>query len=218
MSRAAPPKDLHKTSLKGVSIFTCSYLFAAALLTMYTRNWEFLLYTSVVFTFALCALEVHRHIPLKPSMLWSLSIWGLMHMMGGLVPVPVTWTIDGTKHVLYSLWLIPYVLRYDNLVHGFGFAAITWAFWHLLRIRVKAQRPTIGLLALCMLAGMGLGALNEIVEFIATLSFASTNVGGYANTCEDLIANFAGALVTACLIRTFDNGKVPNVKMTEWKL
>jgi hypothetical protein len=50
-------------------------------------------------------------------------------------------------------------------------------------------------------AGMGLGSLNEIVEFVATLTIPETNVGGYINTGWDLVANFVGATLSVVLIR-----------------
>ena len=41
------------------------------------------------------------------------------------------------------------------------------------------------------LAGMGVGAFNEVVEFFTTLVLEDTNVGGYQNTGRDLVANHA---------------------------
>jgi hypothetical protein len=52
-------------------------------------------------------------------------------------------------------------------------------------------------------AGMGLGALNEVVEFVAVLTMPKTNVGGYVNTGWDLVANAVGALVAVVAIRVF---------------
>jgi hypothetical protein len=60
--------------------------------------------------------------------------------------------------------------------------------------------PTFGLMVLCAAAGLGFGALNEVVEFLATLLIAETNVGGYRNTGWDLISNLIGATVAASLI------------------
>ena len=48
-------------------------------------------------------------------------------------------------------------------------------------------------------AGMGLGALNEVVEFVAT-RIAETNVGGYVNTGWDLVYNALGASLAAVII------------------
>jgi hypothetical protein len=60
--------------------------------------------------------------------------------------------------------------------------------------------PTPGLMVLAATAGMGLGALNEVVEFLATLALPNTNVGGYLNTGWDLVANLVGAAVAATII------------------
>jgi hypothetical protein len=50
------------------------------------------------------------------------------------------------------------------------------------------------------LAAMGLGAVNEIIEFIAVLSVPDTNVGGYLNTALDLVFNAAGAIIAMVLV------------------
>lgn len=47
------------------------------------------------------------------------------------------------------------------------------------------------------LMGMGLGALNEVVEFVATLVQPQSNVGGYRNTGFDLVFNMLGSGVVA---------------------
>jgi hypothetical protein len=62
-------------------------------------------------------------------------------------------------------------------------------------------RPSPGILMLCVAAGLGFGAFNEMVEFIATRLLPQTNIGDYENTGWDLVANFVGALVAAALIR-----------------
>ncbi|MCK5082487.1 MAG: hypothetical protein KAR31_06230, partial [Candidatus Omnitrophica bacterium] len=60
--------------------------------------------------------------------------------------------------------------------------------------------PTGGLLFLCVIGSMGLGAVNEIVEFLAMVFVPETNVGGYVNTALDLVANLTGSLIAAFLI------------------
>lgn len=54
-------------------------------------------------------------------------------------------------------------------------------------------------------AGMGFGGMNEVIEFVATLLLPETNVGGYLNTCLDMVANFIGATVAAALIWYFES-------------
>jgi hypothetical protein len=60
--------------------------------------------------------------------------------------------------------------------------------------------PTGGLIVLAAAGGMGLGALNEVIEFAATLLVPETNVGGYFNTGWDLVANTTGATFAAVVI------------------
>ena len=47
----------------------------------------------------------------------------------------------------------------------------------------------------------GLGALNEIIEFIVTVFVPENNVGGYVNTALDLVFNLIGAVIAAVWIR-----------------
>jgi hypothetical protein len=66
--------------------------------------------------------------------------------------------------------------------------------------RGVTARPTFGLLASCVAAGMGFGPANEVVEFLATRVLPETNVGGYENTGGDLVSNMVGYLTAAVLI------------------
>ena len=52
---------------------------------------------------------------------------GFCHMAGGLVPVPAHWPYNPPNAVLYSLWLISDLLKYDQIVHAYGFGVTTLA-------------------------------------------------------------------------------------------
>ncbi|MBX3442879.1 MAG: DUF2238 domain-containing protein [Planctomyces sp.] len=203
---AAAP-DIPNTPLLPVAGFTALYLLPAIVGAVRTRNGEFLFYIAVLFFLIGAVFVVHRRIGLSRVALWGLSLWGLMHMAGGLLPVPESWPIHGDKRVVYSWWLIPGTLKYDQLVHAFGFGVTTLVCWEGLRAILKSQgagpapAPTPGMLTLCAAAGMGFGALNEVIEFVAVLLVPETNVGGYENTGWDLVANLVGATAAAVLIR-----------------
>jgi len=87
------------------------------------------------------------------------------------------------------------VLRFDRLVHAFGFGAASVACWQALVPRLTA-RPDARVAVLAALAGMGIGAINEVVEFAAS-RLSSTNVGGYSNTGFDLAFNTIGCAAAA---------------------
>jgi len=191
-------------ALLPVIAFTALYLLGAVALALARGNTEFLYYIAVMLVLVVVVWQVHSRVLLTTGTVWALSIWGLMHMAGGLLVVPASWPIDSGSRVLYSLWLIPDYLKYDQLVHAFGFGVATWVCWQGIRAAVaergRVLQPSPGLMTLVALAGMGLGALNELVEFVATLLIPETNVGGYLNTGWDLVANFVGATFAASVI------------------
>jgi hypothetical protein len=188
-----------------VAAFTALYLAASIVVALGLGNQEFLFYIVVMVVLIVVIWGVHRSISIPQPLLWALSVWGLAHMAGGLIPVPASWPIDGDIRVLYSLWLVPDRLKYDQLVHAYGFGVATWVCWHGIRSAITSRGghavPTFGLMVLAATSGMGLGALNELVEFAATLLVPETNVGGYLNTGWDLVSNFVGAASAATVIR-----------------
>src|SRR5690606_18892114 len=157
----------------------------------------------VVLAAALAVLLDAKVARLPTWLLWCLSAWGLLHMLGGNVPLTRS---DGEPIVLYSLWLIPFNaptgwLKYDQVIHAFGFftcaCVVSVLMTPLLR---EDRRASVMPYALAALAGMGLGALNEVVEFAAVLTLPETNVCGYINTGWDLVANGVRATLGGALL------------------
>ncbi len=188
-----------------VLAFNLLYLAVALIASFQLQTREFLFYFVVMCLLLAGAGTLHLRVRFPVAALWGLSLWGLAHMAGGLMPIPESWPSHGETHVLYNLWLIPQRLKYDQLVHAYGFGVVTWICWLGLQkafaSRGIAMQPTLGLLTLCVAGGMGFGAANEVVEFIATLTLPSTNVGGYENTGWDLVSNLVGCLLAAIIIR-----------------
>jgi len=189
-----------------VVIFTLVYLAVSIVAAVVTRNREFIFYIVVMCILMVAVAAVHRRVGFGSGVLWGLSVWGLLHMAGGMIPVPASWPVNGPQRVLYSWWLVPNLLKYDQIVHAYGFGLTTLACWQGLQVLVAGAGhtnlpPTLGGLTLCAAAAMGFGALNEVVEFMATLLVPETNVGGYVNTGWDLVSNTVGALLAAAGIR-----------------
>ena len=180
-------------------IITTTYLIIAGVGVVATGDREFRVYLTVVLVSMLVLLSLHRRIGFSPAVIGGLCLLGGLHMAGGLVRVPEGWPADG-RHVLYNLWLVPGRLKFDQLVHFYGSAVGTWACWQGLRVGASLRRPKAGPVALCVLAGAGLGAINEVAEFVTTRFVPDTNVGGFENTGWDLVANLAGASVAGVVI------------------
>lgn len=52
-----------------------------------------------------------------------------------------------------------------------------------------------------VMAGLGIGALNEILEFVVSICVPGSGVGGYINTSLDLCADLIGAILALLYIR-----------------
>lgn len=131
---------------------------------------------------------VYERRPLSLLALAGLSAWGLGHMVGGLV--------EAGGGIVYEWMVIPGTLRFDKVVHAFGFGFATIACYELLRPAYDGTDR--GAAAFAALAGLGLGATNEMVEFLIARYSADSNVGGFVNTGWDLVFNTLGAVVAAC--------------------
>lgn len=175
-------------------IFTLGYVGAFLVHFLTIGNTEFVSYivTLLVFLALIATTQKVARFPLW--LLWSLSVWGLAHMAGGGI------NVDGA--VLYAKVLLPVagdgeltVLKYDQVVHFYGFGTAALVLWHVMRRNFPALDGTRTLYAFAALGAMGLGAINEIIEFVAVIAIPNTNVGGYFNTGLDLIFNAAGVLV-----------------------
>ncbi len=122
----------------------------------------------------------------------GLSLWAVGHLAGGIIDI-------GDDRTFYNA-VFPGRLHADNVVHfvGFGSAGLVW--WEATRAWLPT-RPghRVGLAVAVWLAGMGVGACNEVVEFVITLVDEDTNIGGYRNTGRDLIANMLGSALAAAI-------------------
>ena len=188
-----------------VILFSAAYMTVFVGVALTRKNYEFVLYAGVVLVLAAWVLVKQRKVQFDPVILWGLSLWGLLHMAGGNIRVG-----DG---VLYNVQLLPTLLRYDQLVHAFGFGTATLACFHILRSMLKPAIPRrVTLIILVALMGCGLGALNEILEFLAVKTIPETNVGGYDNTLWDLVFNLIGATIAATWAVTRRQKRVPSDK------
>lgn len=182
-----------------ILFLTVAYLIAAAIGAIVTGNIEFVWYLAIILVALAVTALIHWLVGLTTPLLAMMSLMGALHMAGGLMPVPANWPVED-RPVLYDLWFVEPFVRYDHVVHALGYGVVTWLWWQYLSAHDNKARPTLGRMLICGLASVGLGAANEMAEFIATQTLADTNVGGFENTGWDLVANFAGAMLAAIAI------------------
>jgi hypothetical protein len=162
-------------------------------------NYEFLIYVGVIIFF-LCLIGISlKKVDYTLGSLVGLTVWSALHLAGGGI------TIGEGR--LYDLMLIRLsetypVFRYDQFVHIWGFGTSTLVVFSLLAGKLKkpVENP-IALGIVLVMAGLGMGALNEILEFAVTIWVPQSGVGGYLNTSLDLCANLIGAILALVYIR-----------------
>jgi uncharacterized membrane protein YjdF len=157
-------------------------------------NLEFMFYVAIIIFFLFVIVLTNHRVDYSLHVLWGLSLWALMHMSGGAV------FIGGTR--LYDIILIPLIgepyliFKYDQLVHIIGFGVATVAMYQLLKPSI-GKGHWISLSIVIIMAGLGVGALNEIIEFVASVAVPESGVGGYYNTSLDLVSDLVGAIIAA---------------------
>ena len=120
--------------------------------------------------------------PLPAAVLWTLSVWGALHLAGGLLGDP-----SGRSSILYNWWLVDGWLRYDQVVHGYGIAVATVALTHAARRR---DRPVLR----GFVWAQGIGVGNEVVENVFARLVEGSNVGDAVNTTWDLVWHLIGGM------------------------
>lgn len=181
-----------------VAVFTGLYLVASSVWFLSRGNYEFIGYIATMLVFIGIIVWTLRTSQLSDWALWLLSIWGLLHMLGGGVRIG--------DHVLYAQILYPFyvdgdftILKYDQVIHAFGFGVAAYALHGVVR-RFAPTMGVFGRIMLPALASMGLSVINEMIEFAAVLLLPNTWVGGYYNVSLDLVANSLGAFAAVVLI------------------
>ena len=180
-----------------ILIVNLALLTVFIILFLSKKNYEFIIYVGVIIFFLLLIIVTNKKINYPNSILWGLTLWSFLHMSGGGIYI--------NKTRLYEIILIPLsttyqIIKYDQFVHVIGFGVSTLVMYHLIKSLLRPNHKWVALSIVIVMAGLGVGALNEIIEFIVTVIVPSTGVGGYENTSLDLVADLIGALIAMAII------------------
>jgi len=162
------------------------------------KNYEFAIYVGAIIACLAIICVSFFKVPYSNATLIALTFWTFLHVSGGAI------YLNGSR--LYDIILLPLsqtlpILRYDQLVHVWGFGAATLTIFDMLKPLLKENlNRFVALSTVVIMAGLGAGALNEIIEAIVTAVIPSSGVGGYLNTALDLIADLIGAILAMLFI------------------
>lgn len=151
-------------------------------------------YLQVVGLLVVCTALADRAARFSRTMVWFLGSVAVVHLVGGLAPAV------GDAPTFYETWLVDRVVKFDQLAHLYGSAVITFACCHLVVGLLRPVRRGWGVALVAVLMAQGIGALNELVEFLFGLGNAEFHAGGLANTGWDLAFNLGGGVVAFALL------------------
>lgn len=153
-------------------------------------------YLQVVGMLVVLTALADRAARFSKTMVWALCSVAVVHLVGGLAP-----PLDEAP-TFYETWLVDRVVKFDQLAHLYGSLVITYACWHLVDGLLRPRRRGLALAFVALLMAMGIGALNELVEFIFGLNNPDFHAGGLANTGWDLAFNLGGGVIAMMLLAT----------------
>jgi len=187
--------------------FNLIYLLGFTIYYISIGNLEFLWYLGIMFALFAGIAGTLKYTNLSKGVLWGLSIWGLLHVLGGGL------RIGG--EVLYAKILIDIIstsdytiLRFDQFVHAYFYFVAFFALYQIFKPVFLARTDKRFLLYFASaLAAIGIGALNEVGEFMAVLFFPETGVGGYFNNAWDLVFNLIGVLLAIAVSVIYNRKK-----------
>lgn len=183
-----------------ILVFTILYTIIFGFYFLRVGNFEFLWYVGILSLLIISMALLHKKFKFSSSHLVGASLWGFLHMLGGSVHI--------NGKVLYDVILLNIynstieglqILKYDQFMHFYTYLVVTFLLYHVLKKYLKNQKSAI-ISIMVVFASMGVGASNEIVEFIPVLLFYGTGVGGYYNTLLDLVFNTLGAIIAMTYI------------------
>jgi putative membrane protein len=155
-------------------------------------NREFLLYAATLSVLIALVQRSDRVLAYAAGVKWCFLFWLVLHMCGGYVHVGAT--------RLYDLILLPlagapyHVLRYDQFVHAFCYFMIGGLLSGLVAHMASPRASPWLQRLVVLLAALGVGAINEIIEFSAVACFGTDGVGDYFNNALDNVFNALGAI------------------------
>ncbi len=176
-------------------LFNATYLFWGGAFFLQDLNFEFVIYVAVIIVIIGGVLLTVSYTKFPPWQLWLLSVWGLLHVLGGAV------TVDGG--VLFGYRLYPfldmggdfYVLKYDQIVHMYLYGVVAVMSYHLLRSSFAIMSHSKLAATFAVMTSVGVSVLNEIMEFLIAVTIERNGVGGYENAMLDLMFNLSGAII-----------------------
>lgn len=184
-----------KTEIKLLLYFVIIYTIIFEAVSIIRKNYEFIFTIGITSLLLLIVILYYKKFHLSSKVVAGLTLLGFMHVIGGNI------YINSTR--LYDIWILHPILQYDNLMHFLGLFIITIIVYNLLypHLDKKIEHNKLLLSLLIILASLGVGVFNEIIEVVAVVFLgAAKQVGDYMNNAQDLIFNLLGSIAAVIFV------------------
>ena len=182
-----------------ILLFNILYLILFAIHFIKVGNFEFIWYIFIMIILITIFILLHKKYNFTTLTLIGLSIWGIAHMFGGslLLGEPRVYT-----RILFNLFTTgdTTLFRYDHLLHFYFYLVMTNVIYQITTHYIKPNTNWKIIAVLIFFTSMGIGAFNELIEFMPVLFLNETGVGGYFNVAWDIAFNALGALIALIYI------------------
>ena len=169
------------------------YIIGFSLVFILQGNYEFLFYIAVMLSLLFLIFISDKKVHYPKIIFVGFTVWGIIHMMGGGL------FFKGTRFYDLMLFTVSQeysILKYDQLAHLVANYVATILLFVIIKPHLKEPiKHWFALSVIIIMAGSGIGAMNEIIEFIAFVFTKSDGVGGYINTALDLVFNLFGGIL-----------------------
>jgi len=159
------------------------------------KNYEFLAYSVVGALIVWLIYATDKIYKYSNFSKISFLVWIFLHFAGGLFKYNgKTW---------YSTMIITLVgepfniLKYDQVLHFAVYFIATFFLYSVVMSFAEKNTSKFKLWLIIVLSAVGVGALNEIMEFGVYIYYANSGVGTYINNALDLVFNTLGAMLGA---------------------
>ena len=196
-----------KKGVKILSWFMAIFLIAFLSYFVIRGNYEFSGYGVVAGLAFFVLIWANEYYDLPLASLWLFAIWVILHLLGGSVYLGGTRLYDIVMINLYNGASVSpefVILKFDQFVHAYCYFAFSIVIYFLMKKHMKPKQNK-ALIVFTILAALGVGLINEIIEFsMVIFADAGNMVGGYYNTALDLVFNFIGAVIGTLFARRFE--------------
>lgn len=177
-------KELKKEVIAFVIYTLIALIFL--IISIKNKNYEYVYYNLIMIVSFPIILILNKKLHLKFHIFLGLLALSVSHLAGGNILI--------NQIPLYQNYFLS--IHYDKIVHFLGSTIIALLVYNFLNplLKKKEEKKPILILFLVFIITVGIGAMNEIIEFMAQILFDKTIVGDYKNNAMDLVINGAGAL------------------------